>query len=31
METFGYLFAVLMGGAVGWFAHKILRDDGKVE
>lgn len=31
METFGYLFAMLLGGAVGWFLHKILQDKGKVE
>lgn len=31
METFGYLFANVMGFMAGWFTHKILRDKGKVE
>jgi hypothetical protein len=31
METFGYLFAIGMGVAVGWFLHKILREKGRVE
>lgn len=31
METFGYLFAIIMGVMVGWFLHRILRDKGKVE
>jgi hypothetical protein len=31
METFGYLFCTIMGGLVGWFLHKILREKGKVE